>query len=77
MAEPITEHRDKLGRVLAVGEYVAFPQGNKLYFGLIVKINPKMVSISPVGAGWEAQKYSHDLLRVDGSDITFYLLKFS
>ena len=38
-------HKDKLGRVIEVGRFVAYPQSNMLDFGRVVKINPKMIGV--------------------------------
>jgi len=74
MAKPAPEHKDKLGRLLAVGEHVAFPESNRLCFGTIVKLNPEMLWIKALGKTWEVSKYPDDTVRIDGPDLTFYLL---
>jgi hypothetical protein len=79
MAKTI-EHLDKLGRPLAEGDCVAFPGQNTLYIGTIKKLNPKMVKVVKVGAkSWYASngtnKYPEDLVKLDGVDVTMYLLK--
>ena len=75
MAKIVPEHKDKLGRLLSVGEYVAYPDSNALLLGTIVKLNPKMVKIKPLSKSWEVNKYPDDTLRVDGPELTWYLLK--
>ena len=45
--EPI-EHKDKLGRLLKVGDCVAYPSSNSLMIGIVKKLNPKMVGVKPV-----------------------------
>lgn len=72
MAKEIPEHRDILGRVLNVGDYVAFPDSNIMKLGKIVKLNPKMIKIE---GRWGVNKYSKDTVKVDGPDLTMYLLK--
>jgi hypothetical protein len=74
MAKPPPEPRDKLGRVLSVREYVAYADANQLRLGTIVKINPKMLRIKGLGASWEINKYSVDTIRIEGPDLTMYLL---
>lgn len=75
----IPEHRDKLDRILAEGDCVAYPDANSLYIGTIIKLNPKMVKIAKVGAtGYWARgtnKYPEDLVKLDGPDVTVYILK--
>ena len=51
----IPEHRDILGILLAVGDYVAYPETNALRVGTIEKLNPKMLRIK--GSRWAVQKY--------------------
>jgi hypothetical protein len=75
MANPVPEHKDKLGRLLSVGEYVAYPDSNNLLLGTIIKLNPKMVKIKPLGRTWDINKYPDDTLKVEGPDLTWYLLK--
>jgi hypothetical protein len=82
MTKAIPEHKDKLGRVLAVGDAVCFPSHNRLEFGTIKKLNPKMVTV------WEVdhrhyhwyegnRKYPQDLIKVEGPEVTMYILKKS
>jgi hypothetical protein len=73
------EHFDKLGRLLAEGDCVAFPSSNSLCIGTISKLNPKMVKVKQLGAtGYWARgsnKYPADLVKLDGEEVTMYLLK--
>jgi len=75
MTTPVPEHKDKLGRLLSLGEYVVYPYRNRLVFGIIIKLNPKMILIKPLDSDWDINKYSDDTLRVEGPDLTWYLLK--
>jgi hypothetical protein len=43
--KPIPEHRDKLGRLINIGDFVAFPDRNSLEVGVVKKLNPKMIGI--------------------------------
>lgn len=72
MAKEIPEHRDLLGCVLSVGDYVAYPDSNTLKMGKIEKLNPKMVKIQ---GRWSVNKYSKDTVKLDGPDLVMYLLK--
>ena len=78
--EPIV-HKDKLGRVIAIDDFVAYPTHNSLAFGKVTKINPKMIGISKVSKGghWRdsTNKYPADLVRLDAKDMTWWLLKNS
>ena len=76
----LIEHFDKLGRPLAEGDCVAYPAHNSLEIGTIKKLNPKMVKVAKVGAktwyaGQGTNKYPQDIVKLDGVDVTMYLLK--
>lgn len=81
MAKEIPEHRDKLGRLLAVGDAVCYPYHNSLELGTVKKLNPKMITVWEVGSHskWYsgAKKYPSDLIKVDGPEVSMYLLKNS
>ncbi len=72
MAKPIPEHRDILGRVLNVGDHVAYPESNTMRIGKIEKLNPKMVKIQ---GRWSVNKYPTDTVKLEGPDLVMYLLK--
>ena len=80
MAEE-TKHFDKLGKLITVGDYVAFPQSNMLTIGTVIKLNLKMVKIKKVNHKpstyntGEYNGYSNDLVILNGPDVTAYLLK--
>ena len=74
------EHKDKLGRVLSVGDAVCYPSHNSLELGTVKKLNPKMVKVMEAGrraTTWYtgSNKYPGDLVKVDGPEVTMYLLK--
>lgn len=73
------EHYDKLGRLLGEGDCVAFPSANTLCIGTITKVNPKMLKVKQLGStGYWARgtnKYPSDLVKLEGEDVTMYLLK--
>lgn len=78
----INLHLDILGRSLAVGDCVACPDGNNLSVATVVKLTAKMVKVRRVGAKtniWgkyrETNKYSKDLVKLDGPEVSFYILK--
>ena len=68
-------HKDKLGRLLAVGDCVVYPHRNSLGIGTIKKFNPKMIRVCKLGSKWEQNKYPEDLVKVDGPEVSVYLLK--
>ena len=79
MAKEAVVHKDRLGRELKVGDCVAYPSGNSLIIGVIKKINPKMVGVSALGKenrwGSAKNKYPMDCVRLDGPEVTMYLLR--
>ena len=76
MAHEIPEHRDKLGRVLAEGACVAYPDGNTLRIGIIQRFMPKMIEVKSIGENyvWKSKKYPQDVALLDGPDVTFFVL---
>jgi hypothetical protein len=78
MSKQIPEHRDKLGRLLKVGDCVAYPSHNSLSVGSIKKLNPKMVGVAGLGKrASTSNKYPGDLVLLDGPEVTMYLIKNS
>lgn len=76
MTKELPVHKDKLGRTINVGDFVAFPQSNSLYVGKITKINPKMVKVLKLPTGKsDYNKYPTDIVRLDASDMTWFMLK--
>jgi hypothetical protein len=74
------EHKDKLGRLITVGDFVAYPSYNSLEFGRVVKLNAKMVGVWPAvnASKWRSKntnKYPADLVRLDEKDMTWYILR--
>jgi len=82
MAKAQPEHRDKLGQMLAVGDAVCYPSHNSLGLGTIKKINPKMIKVMEAGrraSNWYtgSNKYPQDLVKIDGPEVTMYLLRMN
>ena len=81
MGKEIPEHRDKLGKLLSIGDAVCYPSHNSLELGTVKKLNPKMVTVWEAGrhGKWYtgSKKYPQDLVKVEGSEVTMYLLKMS
>jgi hypothetical protein len=78
----VLEHRDKLGKLLAVGDAVCYPDRNSLELGTVKKLNPKMVKVFEAGRAnskWYSgsNKYPQDLVKIDGPEVTMYLLKIN
>ena len=79
MSEKELIHKDKLGRIIKVGDAVCYPYRNSLEFGTIKKLNKIMVKVWEVGehSTWYSgvNKYPNDVVIVDGPEVTMYLLK--
>lgn len=72
----IPTHKDKLGRTISIGDFVAYPDGNSLYVGKISKLNPKMIKVLRLPkATWDQNKYPHDVVKLEQSDMTWFMLK--
>jgi uncharacterized protein YcsI (UPF0317 family) len=79
--KPVPEHKDKLGRKLAIDSMVAYAHGNALHIGKVIKLNPKMIGIQEISSSTWARShvniYPSDMVLLEGSDVTFYILKNS
>ena len=82
MAKAEIIHEDKLGNLINVGDYVAYPSHNSLEIGVVTKLNPKMVkvkNITPTNYKWRSEdgknKYPSDCVMVEGPLVTMYILK--
>lgn len=78
MAKELPQHQDKLGQDLAIDDCVTFPAHNSLVVGKVIKLNNKMVKVQKVGNtkySMEWNKYPEDLIKLDSSVVTLYLLK--
>ena len=78
----IPKHKDKLGRLIAIDDFVAYPQSNGLRVGKIIKLNNKMVKVLDITkpskyAPGEYNKYPHDCVKLEQTDMTWYILKNS
>ncbi len=80
MAQEIPEHRDQLGRIINMGDCVAYPSGNSLIIGVVRKLNPKMIGVRKIGKnGWasEKNKYPVDCVKLEGPEVTMFIIKHS
>jgi hypothetical protein len=51
-----------------------------MLIGTVVKFSPKMIIAKTIGTGWrgyEARKYSEDVVKIEGPEVSMYLLKNS
>lgn len=76
MTKEVPVHKDKLGRTISIGDFVAYPASNQLCLGKITKINPKMVKVLKLPkAKADYNKYPDDVVRLEASDMTWFMLK--
>lgn len=78
MVKPVPQHQDLFGTPLEVGDCVVFPDSNIMQVGTVIKLNPKMIGVRSLGRNrGHSNKYPKDLVRVEGAEVTMYLLKKS
>lgn len=79
MTKEVPVHKDKLGRTLGIGDFVAYPSHNSLQFGKVVKLNNKMVGVVPAVTKRpvynNTNKYPEDMVKLEASDMTWYILR--
>ena len=78
-AEEQEPPRDFLGQELSIGDYVIAGQGHELSLYEVLRITPKMVRVVKYNAQTSNAKkgklrYSKELLKVDSSLVTFYIM---
>ena len=78
-SDPI-EHRDRLGKLIKVGDFIAAADNNRLSVGIVNKINPKMIQYKTVSKekfwhGRRVNKYPDDTVVIEGPEVSIYLLK--
>lgn len=69
------EHKDILGKTIEVGDAVAMASHNDLAIAIVDKINPKMIRVKRVNSSWTQNKYPKDLIKINGPEVTMYLLR--
>lgn len=75
--KPDPVHLDMLNRPIILGDSVITCRGNSMYLGRIMKITEKQVFVkwgeseSRYDKAW---KYGNSVCKVDGPDLTMYLL---
>jgi len=73
------EHKDILGNYIRIGDSAVVPDGRRnLRVGVVERVTPKMVAVKTVGSGISRRErllYPGDILVVNDSKVTLYLLK--
>jgi len=78
--KPVIEHKDKLGKIIKVGDFVAAPYGTRdLRICSVESINPKMISVKPASTEYQSwrsisMKYPKDLIVIKDIEITKYFM---
>ena len=79
MTTESNNHRDLLGRIVAVDDAVAFTDKNSLYVGKVIKITPKQVRVVDLLSKYPSEygqlKYTRQCVLIGGPDLTLHLLK--
>ena len=70
-------HKDLLGNAITDKCSVVYPSHNQLRLGTIHHTTPKMVCVTPIGKTSISRKYPYEVLVVDDSKVTLYILKNS
>ena len=75
-------HKDRVGKEIALEDYVVYPDRNHLSIGIVKKLNAKMVGVSKLiknkrGYSYTAysNKYPEDLVIVDGARVTMIIMQ--
>lgn len=76
------EHRDRLGTLIEIGDFVVAANFNRLSVGIVNKLNSKMIQYKIVSNedyfhGRKVNKYPDDVVVVRGPEVSAYLLKNS
>jgi hypothetical protein len=79
LVKAVPKHPDKLGRELNMGDCVVYPQSNSMMIGTVIKFTPKMITVKTINSGgwlgYETRKYSSDVIKIEGPEVTMYLIK--
>lgn len=85
MAAKVIEHRDLLGKVIKVGDVVAYCSGNEQLVGSVLKLTPKRVKVNRVTAYMNNEHYKRESYQcrpentvvVEGPHVMTYIIKHS
>ena len=77
VTKPAPQHQDLFGQSLEIGDCVVYPRSNSMRVGTVAKLNPKMVGVKGIERWGDCNKYSRELVKVSGAEVTMYLLKKS
>ncbi len=67
---------DFFSKPLAEGDYVVFSTKSlSITVGVIIKINPRTIKVLDIKSKAEYLLKSNDVLKIDGPDLTLYLMR--
>ena len=74
-------HKDRIGQLIKLEDYVVYPDRNHLAIGQVKKLNNKMIGVSKLvksklGYNWSSysNKYPEDCVIVDGARVTMIIM---
>ena len=75
------KHKDRIGQLIKLEDYVVYPDRNHLAIGMVKKLNNKMIGVSKLvkskkGYDWSDynNKYPEDCVIVDGARVTMLIM---
>lgn len=79
MAKEITSHKDILGQLVSLDNYVAVSHYNSLYVCKVIKITKKLIRVLPIGKGYANSngwlKHTSECVILSGPDVMVYIIK--
>lgn len=80
--KPKFEHRDRLGRLIQIGDLVVVAGHNQLEVGIVCKLNAKMIQFKAISHSIYAKdrrimlyEYPYNTAVISGPDVTMFLVK--
>lgn len=82
VVKDLPTHKDRIGQIIKLEDYVVYPDRNHLAIGLVKKLNNKMIGVSKLvknkrGYSWSeySNKYPEDCVIVDGARVTMIIMQ--
>lgn len=72
-----TIHRDHFGKELTLGDWVVYSRNDVMRIGVVKKLNLKTMAVGRSGKGtaYQVVRAGANIIKLDGADLTMYLLK--
>lgn len=81
VAKELPTHKDRIGQLIKIEDYVVYPDHGHLAVGIVKKLNNKMIGVSKLvksrsGYSWSKyhNKYPDDCVIVDGARVTMLIM---